>query len=130
MFTKLGLNLLIACGVLLGLIGGAIMLAMALMEIRTAAAIIFPMGIFIFGLAFVNPNSVAGALMPFPGIAGTASSITSFIRGIMGAAVSFCASFFHHNDALAMAITLFLLGCMAALIFQFGIKNNLNTSEG
>ena len=125
--VRLGLNRVVACGVILGLIGGTIMLAMALMAIRTPTAIILPMGIFIFGLAFVNPNTVAGALQPFPGIAGTASSLTSFIRSIMGAAVSFSASFFRHDDAFAMAITIFLLGCMAAIFYRFGIKNQIKS---
>ena len=79
------------------------------------------MWIFIFGLAFVNPNSVAGALQPFPNIAGAASSLTNFIRGILGAVVSFGISFFPHDDAFVLALTIFILGCVAALFFRFGI---------
>ena len=129
MVTRLGLNRIVAWGVILGLIGGTTMLAMALMAIRTPTAIIFPMGIFIFGLAFVNPSTVAGALQPFPGIAGTASSLTSFVRGIMGAAVSFSASLFRHDDAFAMATTIFLLACMAAIFYRFGIQNEFKRTE-
>ena len=129
MVTRLGLNRVVACGVILGLIGGTTMLAMALMAIRTPTAIIFPMGIFILGLAFVNPSTVAGALQPFPKIAGTASSLTNFIRGIMGAAVSFSATFYRHDDAFAMATTIFLLGCMAAIFYRFGIQNGFKRIE-
>ena len=113
--TKLGLNRMIKWGVLFGVLGGGLMLLLALLELRTPYAIILPMWVFIFGLAFVNPNSVASALQPFPGIAGSASSITNFIRGIFGAAVSFGISFFIHDDALVLATTIFILCCLATL---------------
>ena len=113
--TKLGLNRMIKWGVLFGVLGGGLMLLLALLELRTPYAIILPMWVFIFGLAFVNPNSVASALQPFPGIAGSASSITNFIRGIFGAAVSFGISFFNHDDALVLATTIFILCCLATL---------------
>ncbi len=113
--TKLGLNRMIKWGVLFGVLGGGLMLLLALLELRTPYAIILPMWVFIFGLAFVNPNSVASALQPFPAIAGSASSITNFIRGIFGAAVSFGISFFNHDDALVLATTIFILCCLATL---------------
>ena len=118
---KIGLNHMIKWGVLLGLFGASLMLVLAFLEIRTSYAVIVPMWIFIFGLAFVNPNSVAGALQPFPNIAGAASSLTNFIRGILGAVVSFGISFFPHDDAFVLALTIFILGCVAALFFRFGI---------
>jgi len=113
--TKIGLNRMIKWGVFFGLFGGSLMLVLALLEIRTSYAVIVPMWIFIFGFAFVNPNTVACALQPFPHIAGAASSLTNFIRGIIGAAVSFGISFFPQDDALVLALTLFILGCAAAL---------------
>ena len=113
--TKIGLNRMIKWGVLFGILGGGLMLLLALLELRTPYAVILPMWVFIFGLAFVNPNSVAGALQPFPSIAGSASSITNFIRGISGAAVSFGISFFVHGDALVLATTIFILCCLATL---------------
>ena len=91
------------------------MLIFALVEIKTAFALIVPMWIFIFGFAFVNPNTTACALHPFPDKAGTASSATNFIRGLIGVAVSFVISFFSHEDALVFALTLLLLSCAATL---------------
>ena len=112
---KIGLKRMIKCGVMLGLFGGSLMLLLATLEIRTSFAVILPMWIFMFGYAFVSPNTVAGALQPFPNISGTASSLTSFIQGIIGVAVSFVVSFFPQNDALVLAITLFSLGFAAVL---------------
>jgi DHA1 family bicyclomycin/chloramphenicol resistance-like MFS transporter len=106
---------MIKWGVVFGLIGGSLMLVLALLEIRTTYAVIVPMWIFIFGFAFVNPNTVAGALQPFQNNAGTASSLTNFIRGIIGVSVSFVVSFFPQDDALVLAFTLFFLGCAAVL---------------
>ena len=112
---KIGLKRMIKCGVLFGLFGGSLMLLLATLEIRTSFAVILPMWIFMFGYAFVSPNTVAGALQPFPNISGTASSLTNFIQGIIGATISFVVSFFPQDDALVLAITLFSLGFAAVL---------------
>jgi DHA1 family bicyclomycin/chloramphenicol resistance-like MFS transporter len=105
----------IKCGVLFGFFGGGLMVLLATLEIRAAYAVIVPMWIFMFGYAFVSPNTVAGALQPFPNISGTASSLTNFIQGIIGVTVSFVVSFFPQNDARVLAITLFFLGFAAVL---------------
>lgn len=112
---KIGLRRMIKWGVLLGFFGGSLMLFLAMLGIRTSYAVIVPMWIFMFGYAFVGPNTVAGALQPFPNMSGTASSLTNFIQGIIGVTVSFVVSFFPHDDALVLAITLFSLGCAAVL---------------
>ena len=112
---KIGLKRMIKCGVMLGLFGGSLMLLLATLEIRTSFAVIVPMWIFMFGYAFVSPNTVAGALQPFPNISGTASSLTNFIQGIIGVTISFMVSFFPQDDALVLAITLFCLGFTAVL---------------
>ena len=122
--TRLGLGRMVGWGILFGLIGSGLMLVLAGMMLRIPIALIIPMGVFTFGLGFVNPNTVAGALQPFPEIAGSASSLTNFIRGIMGAAISFLMSFFRHDDAFVMASTIFLLGCAAAIVYRFGIQEN------
>ena len=128
--TRLGLGRMVGWGILIALIGSGLMLVMAGMTLRTPIALIIPMGIYTFGLGFVNPNTIAGALQPFREIAGSASSMTNFIRGIMGAGVSFVMSFFRHDDALVMASTMFLLGCAAAIVYRFGIQKNSVKSEG
>ena len=112
---KIGLNQMIKWGVMFGLIGGGLMLVLALLEIRTTYALILPMWVFIFGFAFVNPNTVAAALQPFQNNAGSASSLTNFIRGMIGVSVSFFISFLPQDDALVMGVTLFVLACAAAL---------------
>ena len=121
--TWLGIGRTVGWGISIGVFGSSLMLAMAAMTLRTPTAVIIPMGVFTFGLGFVNPNTVAGALQPFPQIAGSASSLTNFIRSIMGAAVSFGTSFFQHDDALIMASTIFLLGGAAAVVYRLGIQS-------
>ena len=128
--TRQGLGRMIGWGVLIGLVGAVLMLALAATALKTPTAVIVPMGVFTFGLGFVNPNTVAGALQPFPNIAGSASSLTNFIRAIMGAGVSFGISFFQHDDALIMASSIFFLGCSAALVYRFGIHKGLTNIVG
>ena len=62
--TRLGLVLMIGWGVMAGVIGGVSMAGLALAGIKETMAVVIPMGIYIFGLAFVLPQATAGALTP------------------------------------------------------------------
>ena len=50
-------------------------------------AVIGPMFFCMFAFSFIYPQTVAGALQPFPRIAGTASSLIGFVQQIAGAAI-------------------------------------------
>jgi len=90
--------------------------------IKETMAVVIPMGIYIFGLAFVLPQATAGALTPFPETAGTASSLSGFIQNMMGALVSFLLTAFNHDDALVMATAIAVLGLGASVIFLAGVR--------
>ena len=50
-------------------------------------AVIGPMFFCMFAFSFIYPQTVAGALQPFPRIAGAASSLIGFVQQIAGAAI-------------------------------------------
>ena len=120
--TRLGLVFMIGWGVLAGVIGGVSMAGLALAGIKETMAVVIPMGIYVFGLAFVLPQATAGALTPFPETAGTASSLSGFIQNMMGALVSFLLTAFTHDDALVMATAIAVLGLGASVIFLAGVR--------
>ena len=62
-----------------------IMVALALAGIRGWAAIVAPQFVFMFGTALIMPNAIAGALAPFPHIAGAASALFGFTQQVCGA---------------------------------------------
>ena len=84
---KVGILGMMKAGVWLGLSAGVIGLGLALAEIATIPAVIAPVSLVFFACALVFPNATAGALGPFPDMAGTASSVASFIQMGMGAVV-------------------------------------------
>ena len=84
---KVGILGMMKAGVWLGLSAGVIGLGLALAEIATIPAVIAPVSLVFFACALVFPNATAGALGPFPDMAGTASSVASFIQMSLGAIV-------------------------------------------
>ncbi|MEX2454388.1 MAG: multidrug effflux MFS transporter [Rhodospirillaceae bacterium] len=64
---------------------GTLMAALAWSGVHEAAALFVPMFFCIVAFAFIFPQSVAGALQPFPHIAGSASSFIGFVQQVVGA---------------------------------------------
>lgn len=94
--VRVGYRRCVGWGVTIGIVGGAVMVALALAGVRGWAAIVAPQFVFMFGTALVMPNAIAGALAPFPHIAGAASALFGFLQQISGtlmiAAVSWAAN--------------------------------------
>lgn len=64
---------------------GIVLVTLAFSGIRGWAAIILPQFVFMFGTALIMPNSIAGALAPFPKVAGAASALFGFAQQATGA---------------------------------------------
>jgi MFS transporter, DHA1 family, multidrug resistance protein len=82
---------LIAIGAVLQGVSGLAMLALVLAFPDTPHAITGPMIFYASGVGFTLPASMAGAMMPFPDRAGSASSLISILQmgvaAILGALV-------------------------------------------
>lgn len=73
--TRLGLDTTIGFGVVCQALGGAMMVAAVLLAPRSATALVVPMTLYLVGMGLVFPQSIAGAMLPFPERAGSASSL-------------------------------------------------------
>ncbi len=108
---RLGIDRLLLAGVGLCLAGGWLMAAIAVTGHVGVIAIIAPMMVFAVGLGIVLPNGIAGALAPFPRIAGTASAVLGFVQMIIAGGASFAVGRFADGSgssppmALAIALT-------------------------
>lgn len=60
--------------------GGLLMIAALAVFPHQAAALVLPIAVYLAGLGLTLPQGIAGALMPFPHRAGTASSLLGFIQ--------------------------------------------------
>ena len=81
---RLGLDRLLQIGTLGALASAASIVVLAWAGVDAVAAIVAPVFCYMFFFALVLPPATAGALSPFPKIAGAASSLLGFVQ--LGAA--------------------------------------------
>jgi DHA1 family bicyclomycin/chloramphenicol resistance-like MFS transporter len=77
---RTGIHPLVVAGTLLGAAGGGLMAVLAWAGIWTVAAVIGPMYVFAVGVGLVMPTGIAGAIGPFPRMAGLASAVLGFLQ--------------------------------------------------
>ena len=109
---RLGLDRLILGSAFLLLAGSSLMLAFSLVHIVTVASVLGPMALWTMGIGISLPNSMAGALSPFPRIAGSASALMGFMQMGVGAAGSIAVARLHDGTVTPPASALL---CFAAI---------------
>jgi len=89
--TRLGIARMIAIGTGLSAAGGAAMAACAAAGWLGVAPVVGPFFVFMVGAGLTLPNAMAGAVGPFPGMAGLASALLGFfqmgVAAVVGVAV-------------------------------------------
>ncbi|HCX68834.1 MAG TPA: multidrug transporter, partial [Rhodobiaceae bacterium] len=83
-------------------LGGLLMLT-ATITTPSALAIVLPVVIYGFSMGVTMPQAMAGALTPFPEIAGTASSLLGFLQSFAGALAGLYVGHGVEASALPMA---------------------------
>ncbi len=112
---------LLRFGALASALAGVVLWLAAAGGQETVAAVIGPMMLYMVGVGIVMPQSMAGALAPFPRMAGAASALFGFIQMSLAAVVGVLVGLFHDGTAYAMATAIALTGlatlaCHAALV--------------
>ena len=77
---RLGIDTMIAGGTMIGAAAGVVMAALAWAGVASVASVIGPMFCYAFGLGWVLPNAMAGAIGPFPRMAGLAAAGAGFVQ--------------------------------------------------
>lgn len=72
------LERLATVGAVLTAVAGAAGAVLGLFGVDTIAAILVPMAVYMAGIGFVMPNATAGAIGPFPTMAGAAAALAGF----------------------------------------------------
>jgi len=114
---KIGILRMMAIGVWIGVAAGSIGLTLALMNIATVPAVIAPVAMVFFSCAFVFPNALAGALAPFPDMAGTASSVAGSVQLGVGASVGAMVGVLLEGTAAPMFAVILATTTTALLVF-------------
>jgi DHA1 family bicyclomycin/chloramphenicol resistance-like MFS transporter len=116
---RFGLDRMIQCGTALGATAGLTLAALAWSGILTVAAVIAPMYVFAMGLGLTLPNGMAGAIGPFPRMAGLAAAVAGFLQMTGAALYSVAVGRFYDGTARPMTTAIALAGVIALVCFRW-----------
>ncbi|MGQ9370853.1 multidrug effflux MFS transporter [Azospirillum sp. ST 5-10] len=117
---RVGFLRMVRTGTLMSAAGGVAGAALALAGVpgtaAGVAAVVLPMALFNVGCGLTLPNAMAGAVGPYPTMAGLASALMGFAQMGIAAAVGIAVGHLHDGTAVPMtaAIALAALGAAAA----------------
>jgi DHA1 family bicyclomycin/chloramphenicol resistance-like MFS transporter len=109
---RLGLERMVRLGALTASAGGLTLAALAWGGSDGIAAVLAPMVLFMAGIGMVLPNSIAGAIQPFPAAAGAASALLGFVQMTVAAGVGVALSRAHDGTARPMAAAIAILAVL------------------
>lgn len=115
---RLGIERTVAVGLVFYLAGGLTLAALLLAGVWHAAAVVAPMAVFQFGNGMVMPNTVAGAVAPFPRAAGAAAALAGFVQMVAGALSGMALGRLHDGSARPMTVLVVGSAVSAALAFR------------
>ena len=116
--ARFGIDAMLRAGTTIGAAAGLVMAALAWGGVATVPSVIAPMFGFAFGLGFVLPNAVAGAIGPFPRMAGLASAVLGFVQLTGSALYALGVSRFDDGTLRPMTTAVATAGIAAVVIFR------------
>ncbi|MCT8972082.1 multidrug effflux MFS transporter [Microbaculum marinisediminis] len=124
---RFGIDAGIAVGITLMALGGVATLAVVIADVGGVYSVVGMSTVVFAGVGAALAQSMAGALMPFPGNAGAASSLMgvcqmtfSALAGVLVAGILDAGLF--ANQAMPLAVALAALGLAAAAVYLGGWK--------
>ena len=119
---KLGIERMVMAGALLCAVSGLVVAGLAIAGIETVWSVLAPMVLFAAGVGLVMPNSMAGAIGPFPTMAGAASALLGFIQMTIAAMIGIGVGAAFDGTARPMAVTIALSGFAALTAYMLLIR--------
>jgi DHA1 family bicyclomycin/chloramphenicol resistance-like MFS transporter len=114
---RLGLDRTIGIGAVAMAIGGLSMSVVVALGLSHVAWLVVTMMIYLAGLGFALPQTMAGALTPFPDRAGTASSLMGFAQQSAAAITAAAIGLYLGHSAWPVAGTVAAMGCLAFVVW-------------
>jgi MFS transporter, DHA1 family, multidrug resistance protein len=110
---RIGIDRTIVCGGAALAAGGLAMAAAVALGATSPFALLVPMALYLCGLGLAMPQSMAGALMPFPERAGAASSLLGFLQQAIASSIGIVVGQMLGSSALPLALVIATMGCLA-----------------
>lgn len=126
---RLGIERMVLAGAVICSLGGLAMAALALAGVETVWSVLGPMMLYCVGVGLVMPNSMAGAIGPFPTMAGAASALLGFTQMIIAAAVGIGVGAAFDGTTRPMAVTIAIMGCGALTAYWRLIRGGAAAAE-
>lgn len=115
---RIGLRRLVARGTLLLALAGAMLAALAWSGIRHPLAVALPMFLYMVAYMWTVPQSTAGALTPFPKIAGSVASLLAFVQLVGAATCAFLVGAAYDGTVRPMATAIAVVALLALCAFR------------
>jgi DHA1 family bicyclomycin/chloramphenicol resistance-like MFS transporter len=132
MSRRVGIDRLIASGAAICAIGGLVLVGAALVGtpsgIAGAVAIVLPMLVYMIGTGLVMPNSVAGAIGPFPQAAGAASALLGFSQMTVAALVGIAVAALSNGTAVPMTAAIAVAAIGIWLAFKLLVRGTAQSA--
>ena len=116
--TRWGIDRLLARATWLVLVAGLSLLVLAWAGVRHPLAVVVPMFVYMIGLMTTMPPATAGALTPFPEIAGSASSLMSFAQFVVASSAALAVGLTFDGTPRAMATVIAIAAIGAFVAFR------------
>jgi DHA1 family bicyclomycin/chloramphenicol resistance-like MFS transporter len=115
--TRVGLDGMIGIGSVLCAAGGLLACVSIGLGLISSLSLVIPVAIFLAGFGMVLPQSIAGAITPFPERAGAASSLLGFVQQIGAALCGALVASLLGENAWPLAGAIALMGCVTLLVW-------------
>lgn len=121
---RVGIDGTIGFGSLALTIGGFAMVGAVALGLTSAASLIVPIAIYLAGLGMVLPQSIAGAMTPFPERAGAASALLGFIQQLVASICGIAVGHWLGASAWPLALAVAFTGsaCLVVWIATRGVR--------
>lgn len=120
--VRLGIDRLLLTGAAISTTAGMIMAALSLLEVQHIAAVIGPMVLYMLGLGIVLPQSMAGAIGPYPRMAGMASALFGFLQFGIAAAGGTVVGHWHNGTSQPMALMIAAMGLATLTVYRLLVR--------
>jgi MFS transporter, DHA1 family, multidrug resistance protein len=119
---RLGLDRTIALGVTLLAAGGVGLAAIVAARIENGVWLVAVMALYLAGIGLAMPQSMAGALTPFPERAGTAASLMGLVQQSAAAIVAVAIGAYLGRSAWPVAGVVAAMGCISFALWALTRK--------
>ena len=120
---RIGIVRMVRAGTLALLASGSAMAALAWLHVAHPLAVVVPMFAFMAAYMCTVPQATAGALTPFPEIAGSAASLMQFVQFVTAASTALVVGLAFDGTARPMASAIALAGLVAFLAIRWFVSD-------